>query len=230
MPRQDIIVNIAENDDLYFENLNNPFFHEATWEADENGYAVLAIQLSALGSNVLDPESESGIQVDEFTQVPQLLEAEKNFLIYFFHIDGFGVRTESPKYFALDSKWRNITPFDVQKIDLVGQNIVFDSEAISSYGGNNGAFIVTTYEEGDFLIDTSIDQNEKMLLIANKGNMLNDSIKGVEMVKELNGNLDRDKLGNKIRLEWELDELSLDSITFNSDGSLEIKSSELFEE
>ncbi|MEM6734472.1 MAG: hypothetical protein AAF620_00240 [Bacteroidota bacterium] len=228
MNRNDILIAIASSDDLTVVNSNNPFFHTSNYEGDENGFPVLGVELTSTGSNVLS--FQAGLVMDDFVQIPESNITDTPFLIYVYHVDNLGIRTETPKFFAVDEKQRLITPFNVRGIDDFGYNIVFDGSVYQSYLGNRGGFTLRTYEIGDFSIDDSIEQNEKMLLLANKGNLLNDPTKGVEILREINGVSNIQELENRIRKEWAKDELKVDRISITEDGRISVDSSELFED
>ena len=227
MSRADINIDITSGDDLIFDNSNNPFFNESQWEGEEGGYPVLGVRLAEEGANVLQPQNE--LSIDTFTKIPKSNVTENKFLIYFYYIDNLGNRTETAKHFAIDEKQRSIAPFNAQKIDKIGHNLIYDPTAPETYLGRDGGIIVRTFENGDFFIEDSIEQNEKMLLIANKGNMLSNPTNGVEITREINGISDRDGVKKRIRNEFSRDELKITRLEISTvDGTISVDSEELF--
>lgn len=227
MNRHDVLIDIVGNDDLHFENNNNPFFNGAVWEGTQNGNDVLAVTLTSLGDNRIDVDSVNELVIDTFVQIPKAFESERSFEIYVTYTDQDQKIFMSSRFIAVDSKNRPISPFDVQRIDQIGQNIRFDA-SIRVPGSQKGAFVVTTYEEGDFEINDAINQNEKMLLLANRGNYLAKPTRGVEITRELNGVRDQDALELKIRTELLKDDLVANEIQITQDN-IALNSKEKFE-
>jgi hypothetical protein len=225
--RKDIILD--DSDDLYIENTVNPTFSVAAYEGEENGASLAAVRLNNLGANNLDTDRNGDLSIEAFIKLEEGFEGTNPLLLTFYYIDRYGRRFETPRLPLMGEKGEMLDKYTLRNIDPSGYHIRYQRNVGVRYNNYEGAFVASPFEQGDFLIDVSISQNEKILLIAGKGNILEHPLRGVDALQEINSNIDRDTMRDKVLKEFEKDELAL--LEFDIDtatGFLIIKSDELF--
>lgn len=226
--RRDILID--ENDDLLIENTENPIFSVGEYEGESEGASVMAVRLMSLGDLNLDPDRKGDLRLDTFAKAEEGFAGPNPLLVYFYFIGSRGERLTSPKLPILSDKGAVLNLQSLREVDEIGFSVRFQRNVGVTYKGYVGAFVASAVEQGDFAIDVSISQNEKMLLVADKGNILEHPLRGVGAIQELNSNIDRDTMRDKVMREFEKDELLVGEFDIDRQtGLISIKSGELFD-
>lgn len=225
--RKDILID--EEEDLLIKNTVNPVFSVGVYDGEHDGKSVLAVPLQVLGTNNLDQYRTGVLEISAYVKLPASFAGTNYILVYFYHMDRNGAEIRSPKLPLINGKAQLLDVNGLNEVSPGGYLIKYHKDIPVTYEGYNGAMVAENYEQGDFVIDNSIPQNEKMLLLAGKGNILEHPLKGVDVLQDVNGNVDRDTMREKIVREFEKDELNvLHFEVLDKDGMIIIRSNELY--
>jgi hypothetical protein len=226
--RKDILID--EEEDLLIKNTVNPMFSVGVYDGEYDGKSVLAVPLQALGNNNLDQFRTGTLSINTYVKLPANFAGTNYILVYFYHIDRNGLEIRSPKLLLINGKAQLLDVNGLHEVSPGGHLVKYLKDIPVTYEGYKGALVAENYEQGDFAIDNSIPQNEKMLLLASKGNILEHPLKGADVIADVNGNVDRDTMREKIVREFEKDELEvLHFEVVTKDGMIIIRSNELYD-
>lgn len=226
--RRDILLD--DNDDLLIENVTSPVFAIGRYEGEENGASVMAVRLPSLGDASLDPDRVGALQLNTYVKLEENFAGGNPLMAYFYFVNDRGERQESPRLPLISGKGQVLDRYTILAVDQQGYQVWYQRNVGMRYNGYEGAFVVGPFEQGDLVIDYSIPQNEKLLLLTGKGNLLEHPTRGVDALQELNSNIDRDTMRDKVMQEFEKDELMVESFDLDKQtGLITIRSSELYD-
>lgn len=226
--RRDILLD--DNDDLLIENVTSPVFAIGRYEGEESGASVMAVRLPALGDADLDIDRRGALRLSTYVKLEEGFAGGNPLLAYFYFVTERGERLESPRLPLIGGKGQLLDRYTILAVDPQGYQVWFQRDVGVRYNGYEGAFVAGPFEQGDLVIDFSIPQNEKLLLLAGKGNLLEHPTRGVDALQELNSNIDRDTMRDKVMQEFEKDELMVEAFDLDKlTGLITIRSSELYD-
>lgn len=206
-----------ENFDILFSHSIPQYTLNLEWvkEDDYNIYGTCVI------NNLLSININTGIGVN----IP-FLSVKKKVFISFLIEDGYGNtgymlnRKNNQEYFPL--------------LNLQGEQIYSTYFPILSVSGqyriiinNNNAYICD-YRELDLSVIESLEQNKMFLLQCTPGNLYQFPTTGVSIFKYLNSNLSTSGLGEKIKEQFNLDNMYVEKAIIDQEtGNIQINAKEL---